>query len=42
MAKVKADEANAYILEGVLVECVYVLLKVYRVPRGEITDKLSQ
>jgi predicted nucleic-acid-binding protein len=40
MAKVKAGEVNAYVPEGVLVECVYVLLKVYGVPRGEIAEKL--
>lgn len=40
MSQLKVGEAHAYIPEGVLIECVYVLLKVYRVPRDEIADKL--
>jgi predicted nucleic-acid-binding protein len=40
MAQVKTGEAGAYITEGVLVECVYVLLKVYQVPRSELAEKL--
>ncbi|MFT7490159.1 MAG: putative nucleic acid-binding protein [Candidatus Promineifilaceae bacterium] len=30
----------AFVGEGVLVECVYVLLKVYDVTRAEVADKL--
>lgn len=33
MDALKTGENQAYILEGVLVECVYVLLKVYQIPR---------
>ncbi len=40
MEQVKTGASGAYIPEGVLVECVYVLLKVYGVPRSEIVDKL--
>ena len=36
MDKVKNGVITAKIIEGVLVECVYVLLKVYKVPREEI------
>jgi len=38
MDKVKEGEITAKIIEGVLVECVYVLRKVYNVPRGEIAN----
>lgn len=34
-------EAQATITEGVLIECVYVLLKVYKIPRPLIADKLE-
>ncbi|MGA1838986.1 MAG: PIN domain-containing protein [bacterium] len=40
MDKVKDGEITAKIIEGVLVECVYVLLKVYEVPRVEIAGVL--
>ena len=40
MTGVLSGEVNAFIGEGVLVECVYVMLKVYSVPRKEIADKL--
>ncbi|MEW6488462.1 MAG: PIN domain-containing protein [Thermodesulfobacteriota bacterium] len=33
-------DTRAFIPEGVLVECVYVLLKVYGVPRAEVADRL--
>ena len=36
MGQVKLGEVEAFIPEGVLVECVYVLLKFYQVPRSEI------
>ncbi|MHB8765733.1 MAG: PIN domain-containing protein [Deferrisomatales bacterium] len=39
--RVKVGDEEAYVSEGVLVECVYVLLKVYGVPRGEVADSLS-
>jgi len=38
--KIKEGKAKAKITEGVLVECVYVLLKVYNVPEEEIADEL--
>lgn len=38
--RVKTGEMRAFIPEGVLVECVYVLLKVYGVPRVEVADRL--
>lgn len=40
MDKVKDGEITTKIIEGVLVECVYVLLKVYEVPRVEIAGVL--
>ncbi|MBF0310967.1 MAG: PIN domain-containing protein [Magnetococcales bacterium] len=36
--KVKQGHYLAFVSEGVLVECVFVLLKVYRVPRQELAD----
>jgi predicted nucleic-acid-binding protein len=41
LEQVKTGQIGAYVPEGVLVECVYVLLKVYRVPRNEIATSLS-
>ena len=40
MNAIKTGQSHAYILEGVLVECVYVLLKVYQIPRQDIADAL--
>ncbi len=40
--QVRNGEAAAFIPEGVLVECVYVLMKFYAVPRPEVAAKLSQ
>ena len=37
---VQQGSTQAFIGEGVLVECVYVLLKVYGVARSEVADKL--
>ncbi len=39
--KVRSGAAKALILESVLVECVYVLVKFYKVPRGEAAGKLE-
>jgi predicted nucleic-acid-binding protein len=41
ISPVKNGTAKAHILEGVLVECVYVLLKVYAVSRPEIVSALT-
>lgn len=41
MAKVKTGESEAYVPDSVLAECVYVLLKVYGVPRDEVASKLA-
>ena len=41
MERVKSGEVSAFIPEGVLVECVYVLLRFYKVPRAEITGNLE-
>jgi len=41
-AQVRSGEAAALIPEGVLVECVYVLMKFYAVPRPEVAERLSQ
>ena len=39
--KVRTGKEKALIMESVLVECVYVLLKFYKAPKKEITEKLS-
>ena len=41
MQGVKDGSNAAFIPESVVVECVYVLLKVYRVPRTEISAQLA-
>ncbi len=40
MGQVKVGEVGAFIPEGVIIECVYVLLKFYKVPRPEIAESL--
>ncbi len=40
--KVRTGGTKALILESVLVECVYVLVKYYKVPRKETADKLQK
>lgn len=40
--KVRTGEEKAVILESVLVECVYVLTKFYKVPKAEASLKLSE
>ena len=37
---VREDKRQAMLIEGVLVECIYVLTKFYRVPRPEAAAKL--
>ncbi len=37
---IREDKRQAILLEGVLVECVYVLTKFYQVPRAEAAGKL--
>ena len=41
LEKVRTGEERMVILEGVLTECVYVLLKVYGVDRPAIAEKLG-
>jgi len=41
LEKVRTGEQEAIILESVLVECVYVLLKIYNVERETIADRLT-
>lgn len=38
--KVRLGEKKAVILESVLVECTYVLMKFYQIPKEEVTSKL--
>jgi len=38
---VRSGEGGAYITESVVVECVCVMQRLYRVPRDEITNNLS-
>ena len=40
MDQVKTGEIGVFIPEGVIIECVYVLLKFYKVPRPEIVESL--
>jgi predicted nucleic-acid-binding protein len=40
MGQVKTGEIGVFIPEGVILECVYVLLKFYKVPRPEIVESL--
>lgn len=40
--KVRTGGEKAVILESVLVECVYVLTKFYKVPKGETAVKLRE
>ena len=39
--KVRIGKEKAVILESVLAECVYVLLKIYGVDRSTVADKLG-
>ena len=41
MADIREGKIQAYVPESVLAECVYVLLKFYEVPKGEIASKLE-
>lgn len=41
LEKVRTGEEKVLILESVLTECVYVLLKVYRINRSTLADKLG-
>lgn len=38
--KVRVGEKKAIILESVLVECTYVLIKFYKIPKEEVTREL--
>ncbi len=40
LEKVKTGEEKVLILESVLAECIYVLLKIYRVDRISIAEKM--
>jgi predicted nucleic-acid-binding protein len=39
--KVKTGEESAHILESVVAECVYVLTKIYKVPKEKTADSLK-
>ena len=41
LGRVRGGEGKALIPEGVIVECVHVLMKVYGVSRSEVAEKLS-
>jgi len=41
LEKVRTGEEKVVVLESVLTECVYVLLKIYRVNRSTIAEKLG-
>ena len=38
--KVLTGEERALILESVIVECIYILTKIYKVPKGEASKSL--
>jgi predicted nucleic acid-binding protein len=38
--KVKNGDTRAIILESVIAECIYVLIKIYRVPRDQAAGRL--
>jgi predicted nucleic-acid-binding protein len=40
-ARLRTGELRGFVPEGVIIECVYVLLKVYSVPKKEIAEKLG-
>ena len=42
LESVKIGEETIEIAESILAECVYVLLKLYKVDRGVITEKLNE
>jgi predicted nucleic-acid-binding protein len=42
MKRVSQEKAKAEIPVVVIAECVYVMEKFYKIPRGEITDTLSR
>ena len=39
--KVRVGKEKVIILESVLAECVYVLIKFYKVPKAEVAEKLK-
>ena len=41
LEQVRLGQRRALLLEGVVMECVYVLTKFYKVPRDEAVDKLQ-
>lgn len=42
MLEVKAGNLFAYIPDSVLAECIFVLLKVYKIPKSDICEKLAK
>lgn len=40
--KVKEGRTRAVILESVIAECIYVLTKIYKVPRNKAAESLTQ
>ena len=41
MEEVRIGDRKVLILDSVIAECVYVLIKIYNVPRKEIAEKLK-
>lgn len=40
--KVRVGNEKAIIIESVLVECVYILIRFYKVPKREVADTLTK
>lgn len=40
--RVRVGNEKAIIIESVLVECVYILMKFYKVPKREVADNLTK
>jgi predicted nucleic-acid-binding protein len=40
--RVRVGNEKAIIIESVLVECVYILMKFYKVPKREVADTLTK
>lgn len=42
MNKIENEEIYVYLLESVVVECIYVLVKFYKIPKNDVINDLKQ